>query len=135
MLNSVQIEGRLVRDPEPRSMPNGKTTLGFAIGCDRDYKGEDGRYVTDFIECVAFGRTAEQIAGHCKKASTIIVQGRLEQRKFTYKNGNPRNIHEVFVDKVYFLDRRASKDEEGGWRATKDEESEFAPVGMEDIPF
>ena len=125
MLNSVQIEGRLVRDPEPRSMPNGKTTLGFAIGCDRDYKGEDGRYVTDFIECVAFGRTAEQIAGHCKKASTIIVQGRLEQRKFTDKNGNPRNVHEVFVDKVYFLDRRASKDEE----------SEFAPVGMEDIPF
>ena len=44
MLNSVQIEGRLVRDPEPRSMPNGKTTLGFAIGCDRDYKGEPLKY-------------------------------------------------------------------------------------------
>ena len=129
MLNSVQIEGRIVKVPEVRSMPNGKSTMGFSIACDRDYKNSEGSYVTDFINCVAFDKTAEQIARFCDKGSRVIVQGRLEQRKFTSRDGSERTVHEVYADRVYFLDRKGDKPERN------DSRSGFTDVVGEDIPF
>ena len=131
MLNSVQIEGRLVKDPELRSMPNGKSTLGFAIGVDRDYKDDNGNRVCDFVNCVAFGKTAEQIANYCMKGSHIVICGRLEQRKFTRRDGTAQNVHEVYAEKVYFLEK---KDRVGREKASEARD-DFSDINIEEIPF
>jgi single-strand DNA-binding protein len=132
MLNSVQIEGRLVKDPEPRSMPNGKTTLGFSLAVDRDYKDENGERVCDFVNCVAFGRVAEQIARFCAKGAHMVISGRLEQRRFTARDGSVRNVHEVYAEKAYFLERKNDRGERHEARTDDDFADE---VNVEDIPF
>ena len=132
MLNSVVIEGRLVREPEPRSMPNGKTTLAFTLAVNRDYKNDDGSDVCDWIDCKAFGKTAEQIARYCTKGSLMLAQGRLEFREFTGRDGNKKRVVEVYAERVYFVDKKKAERDS---HAEDSGNGDFMDINTEDIPF
>lgn len=99
MLNNIVLMGRLTRDPELRSTQTQRPVCNFTIACDRD-AGENKP--CDFIECVAWNGTAEFVNKYFKKGSMMAVTGRLQQRKWTDKDGNTHNNHEVAVDTVYF---------------------------------
>lgn len=113
MLNRVTICGRLVREPELRyAGSDNKPVVSFAIACDRDFKGSDGEKVTDFFECVAWRGTAEFISKFFSKGRVIIVDGRLQSRKWEDKDGNKRTSIEVIVDSAYFGDSKRDGDAE-----------------------
>ena len=113
MLNHITIMGRLTRDPELRRTGSGVAVASFTVAVDRDFSGRDGgERETDFIDCVAWRQTGEFISKYFTKGRMIIVEGRLEMRDWTDKDGNKRRTAEVVADNVYFGESR--RNSEGG---------------------
>lgn len=109
MLNRCIIMGRMTRDPELRSTGSGKSVTSFTVACERDMKDKDGSRATDFIDCVAWGSTAEFAAKYFGKGRMAIIDGRIQVRDWTDKNGNKRKNAEIQVSNIYFADSK--KDE------------------------
>ena len=142
MLNKIFIMGRLTRDPELRRTQNGTAVAGFALAVDRDYKNADGTKETDFIEVVAWRSTAEFVCKYFAKGRMAVVEGRLQIRDWTDKDGNKRRSAEVIADNVYFGDSKKEGDSSGGYRAAgkavdvAPDEAEFSEIDdEEDLPF
>ena len=113
MLNHITIMGRLVRDPELRRTGSGIAVASFCVAVDRDYAPKDGgERKTDFINCVAWRQTGEFISKYFSKGRMIVVDGRLEMRDWTDKEGNKRTSAEINVDNAYFGDSK--RDSDGG---------------------
>lgn len=126
MLNRIIIMGRLTRDPELRRTQNSTAVASFTLAVDRDFKGEDGKRATDFIDIVAWRAAAEFVAKYFTKGRMAIVEGRLQLRDWKDKDGNARRSAEVIADNVYFGD---SKRDSG---AAEDNLGNVAPEGLED---
>jgi len=109
VLNQIIIMGRLVRDPEKRSTQTGKTVTSFTVACERDQAAQDGQKVTDFIDCVAWDKTAEFVAGYFPKGRMIAVAGRLQFREWTDKSGQKRRNAEILVGKAEFCGDKRSE--------------------------
>lgn len=103
MLNQIAIQGRLARDPDLRRTNSGKAVTSFTLVCDRDFKHQQtGEKEVDFIECVAWGGTAEMVAKYFYKGRMVVATGRLQLRDWTDKNGQKRRTAEILVNSVYF---------------------------------
>lgn len=112
MLNKIFIMGRLTRDPELRRTQNGTAVTSFTLAVDRDFKNADGAKDTDFIDVVAWRNTAEFVSKYFSKGRMAVVEGRLQLRDWTDKDGNKRRNAEVLADNIYFGD--AKKDADSG---------------------
>ena len=111
MLNHITLMGRLTRDPELRRTGTGVAVASFSIAVDRDFGGRDGgEKKTDFIDCVAWRQTGEFISKYFTKGRMIVVEGRLEMRDWTDKEGNKRRNAEVIVANAYFGDSKRDGD-------------------------
>lgn len=110
MLNHITLQGRLCKDVELRRLDSGKAVASVSVACDRDFTKDGGERETDFIDIVAFGKTAEHMASYYSKGKMIIVSGRLQIRTWTDKEGNKRRNAEVVADSVYFGDSKKSSD-------------------------
>lgn len=109
MLNQIAIQGRLARDPELRRTDSGKAVTSFSVACDRDFKNQQtGEKEVDFIECVAWGGTAEIVEKYFHKGQMAIATGRLQLRDWTDKNGQKRRYAEILVSSVYFCGSKES---------------------------
>ena len=106
MLNKVVIMGRLARDPELRRTQSGVSVTSFRIACDRDFKTQSGEKETDWIDIVAWRNTAEFVSKYFQKGRMAIVEGRLQTRDWTDKDGNRRVAVEVVADNIYFGDSK-----------------------------
>lgn len=106
MLNKIFIMGRLTRDPELRRTQGGNAVTNFALAVDRDFKSADGTKETDFIDVVAWRNTAEFAAKYFTKGRMAVVEGSLQMRDWTDKEGNKRRIAEVVADNIYFGDSK-----------------------------
>ena len=114
MLNHITLMGRLVRDPELRRTGTGVAVASFRVAVDRDYAPKDGgERKADFIDCVAWRQTGEFISKYFTKGRMIVVDGRLEMRDWTDKDGNKRTSAEVVVDNAYFGDSKRDGDNGG----------------------
>ena len=105
MMNVICLMGRLVRDPDLRSTPNGVSTCTFTLAVDRNYGAKDDRK-TDFIDVVAWRQTAEFAAKYLHKGSLAAVDGSLQSRQWQDKQGNNRTSWEVVADHVHFGESR-----------------------------
>lgn len=103
MLNYDVKTGRLTADPELRTTESGIPVLSFTLAVQRNYKIGD-EYPVDFINFVAWRGTAEFISNHFHKGSLITVEGSLETRKYTDKDGNNRTAYEIKADRAHFGD-------------------------------
>ena len=113
MLNHIVIMGRLVADPELRTTPGGVAVATVRLAVDRDFKNKQtGEKETDFINVVAWRQTAEFVSRYFTKGRMAVVEGRLQMRDWTDRDGNKRRSAEVVADNVYFGDSK--KDGEGG---------------------
>ena len=111
MLNHIVIMGRLVRDPELRRTGSGIAVASFRVAVDRDFAPKDGgERKADFIDCVAWRQTGEFISKYFTKGRMIVVDGRLEMRDWTDKDGNKRTSAEVVVANAYFGDSKRDGD-------------------------
>lgn len=106
MLNHITLAGRLCADPVLRRTQNGTAVASFTIACERDFKNESGDREVDFIDCVAWRKTAELVSGYFTKGRMAIVSGRMQIRGWTDKDGNRRKSAEILVDNIYFGDSK-----------------------------
>lgn len=106
MLNRITLIGRLTRDPEPKYTSTGVAVVNFAIAVDRHTKNaETGENETDFIDIVAFRKTAEFVTQYLNKGRLVAVDGRLQIRSWVAQDGTKRMRAEVVADSVQGLDR------------------------------
>lgn len=102
MLNRVILAGRMARDPELRRTQSGTPVTSFTLAVDRDFKDQNGEKPTDWIDCVAWKGSAEFVSRYFQKGDLCIVDGRLQVREWTDKDGNNRRTSEVSVNSAYF---------------------------------
>ena len=108
MLNTITIMGRLTRDPELRTTQSGTPVASFTVACERDFAGQDQEKVTDFIDCVAWRQGGEFVSKYFHKGNMIIVDGRLQSRKWEDRDGNKRTSWEINADHCYFGESKRS---------------------------
>ena len=137
MFNLVVLTGRLTADPELKTTPNGITVTPFSIAVSRNYgSGEDRQ--TDFINIVAWRKTAEFITKYFKKGSMIGIEGSIQTRRYQDKNGNNRTIFEVVANNVQFVEsKRDSAPAVEGASFSNADVDEFSEIGGgdDDLPF
>lgn len=131
MLNKCFLLGRMTKDPEIRRTNGGTAVTSFTLAVDRDFKS-NGEKETDFIDVVAWRNTAEFVSKYFSKGRMAIVEGRLQIRDWTDKNGNKRRTAEVVADNVYFGDSKKENKEEPEYK-----QADFAEISEEDgvLPF
>ena len=146
MLNRVILMGRLARDPELRRTQSGVSVTSFRLACSRDCKPQGGEAETDGIDVVAWRNTAEFVSKYFAKGRMAIVEGRLQTRDWTDKDGNKRTAVEVVADNVYFGDSKRDSAPAadsyappigGGYAAPMCGRDRFAEIADEDgdLPF
>lgn len=108
MLNTITVMGRMTRDPELRYTQSQTPVASFTVACERDFAGQDQEKVTDFIDCVAWRTTGEFVNKYFHKGNMIVVDGRLQSRKWTDKEGNKRTSWEINADHCYFGESKRS---------------------------
>ncbi|WP_040659731.1 single-stranded DNA-binding protein [Oscillibacter ruminantium] len=106
MLNKIILMGRLTRDPDLRRTGSGNAVTSFCLAVDRDFKSQSGEKETDFIDIVAWRTTAEFVSKYFSKGRMAVVEGRLQIRDWTDKEGGKRRSAEVVADNVYFGDSK-----------------------------
>lgn len=110
MYNRVGIMGRFAQDPELRHTQSGAAMVTFTLAVDRDYKDKDsGERTTDWIDCIAWRKTGEFVKQYFTKGRMALVEGRIQVRHWTDKDGNKRKSTEVAVDEIYFADSPPAK--------------------------
>lgn len=136
MLNRVVLIGRLTRDPELRYTNNGTPTASFTLAVDRSYKNDSGERETDFIDVVVWRQMAEHCANYLAKGKLAAVDGKLQIRAYTAKDGSKRKSVEVVADTVRFLspvnkistgDRNYTAEEEKPWPSSNDDKDGDLP--------
>lgn len=108
MLNHIVLMGRIARDIELRHTQDGTAVTSFTLAVDRDVKGRDGHRETDWIDVVAWRGTAEFVSRYFGKGRMVAVEGRLQVRDWTDKDGNKRRTAEVVAGSIYFSDSKRS---------------------------
>ena len=105
-MNKVILTGRLTRDPESRMTQSSMEISRFSLACQSDFVNRDGQRDTEFINCVAFNRSAQTINRYCRKGQMILVQGRIRNSSYDAQDGTKRYTTEIVVDNFEFLGSR-----------------------------
>ncbi len=140
-MNHIVLLGRLTKDQEITVTQSGVQILRFILAVDRAKK-KDQETETDFISCIAFGKTAEVISTYCHKGQRILIDGRIQTGSYTDKAGNKKYTTDVIVNHMEFIERRETDKpsaqngtkvgfEDMGTVVRKDPE----PMKQEEIPF
>lgn len=110
MINTVALVGRLTKDPELRTTTSGTGVATFTLAVNRDFKDANGNREADFINCVAWRKTAEILANYTKKGSLIGLIGRIQTRSYENQQGNRVFVTEVVVERFNLLESRSNND-------------------------
>ncbi len=106
MLNRVILVGRLTRDPDLRYTPSGIAVANFTVAVNRPYRNQQGEQEADFVNCVVWRKTAENLASYMKKGSLIGVEGRIQTRSYEGQDGKMVYVTEVLAENIQFLEPR-----------------------------
>ncbi len=147
-MNVICLMGRLVADPELKSTQNGVNVTSFCVAVDRAYQPKGQERQSDFINCVAWRGTAEFITRFFRKGQRIALQGSLQSRNYTDRDGNKRTAYEVVVDNAFFAESKSSDNVAPRYDSQVPQYSEPQPafsndkggdfeelLGEEDLPF
>ena len=131
MLNKIILMGRLTRDPEKRKTQSGTSVASFSLAVDRDFKDQSGERETDFIDIVVWRGLADMVCKYFSKGRMMVVEGRLQIRDWTDKDGGKRRSAEVIAENVYFADsKKAVSDSD-----TAGEDFREVPEEEGELPF
>lgn len=125
--------GRLTRDPEVRRTQSGVAVASFSLAVDRDYKAQGGERQTDFVDVQAWRQTGEFVGRYFTKGRMAVVEGRLEIRDWTDRDGNKRRSAVVVADSIYFGD---SKKDAAPTQGQQEQKQEFTDLNDDgELPF
>lgn len=130
-MNKVIEIGRLTAHPDLKQTPSGKSVLSFCIAVNRRFK-QDGNREADFIDCVAWDKTAEFIAKHFTKGDGIAIVGELRTRTYEDKQGNKRKAVEIYIDEAEFYGSKNKTDSADA--EAEPQEPNFEEI-KDDLPF
>ena len=132
MINKVILMGRLTREPELRHLEMDKSVCGFTIAIDNGY-GDNKR--TDFVNCVAWNKTAEFVTKYFTKGKMIIVIGRIATQSWETQDGHKRYVTEVIANEVNFGETKAAR--QTGTQQSMQDDNGFIPLDEndDDLPF
>ena len=117
MLNNCTFQGRFAADPEMRTTQSGLTVASFRMAVDRDNVGQDGRRATDWLNFVAWRKTAEFVCQYFRKGSTALVECQCQTRSYEDKNGQKRTATEFVVQKIHFCGPKTEQRVDDGGEA------------------
>ncbi len=143
MLNKVTLIGRMGRDPEMRYMPNGEAVCNFSLATSESWKDQSGQRVerTEWHNIVMYRKLAEIAGQYLKKGGQVYIEGRIQSRKYTGRDGIERTAYEIIASEMKMLGARAGDD---GDAAVPDAPRRQAPAAApakpaedsgDDIPF
>ena len=135
MLNHITLMGRMTHDPELRYTPQNTPVTSFSLAVERDYQPGGAEKQTDFIDCVAWRKTAEFVSKHFQKGSLAAVSGRLQIRDWTDRDGGKRRSAEVAVDNVYFAEKKQTQPAEAPVDVSPPGFDELSPDEGGELPF
>lgn len=146
MLNVVAIMGRLAADPQLKTTTSGKSVASFRIANDSGYKNADGSSQTNWLDVVAYGKTAEFVCKYFQKGSLIALDGRLQSRTYQDKNGQNRTVVEIVANNVNFCGSKesaspapqnaAQRPAAPSQRTQSEPDADYAPIDDDgDLPF
>jgi single-strand DNA-binding protein len=132
--NKVLIMGNLTRDPELKQTPSNQSVAQIGIAMNRKFKDKEGnmREEVTFVDCEAWGRTAEVMSQYLSKGRPVFVEGRLKLDQWQDKDGGNRSKLKVVVESFQFIDSK------GGQTSTPPAAATAAPQSAppaDDIPF
>ena len=133
MINSVVMIGRLTKDVELRKTQNGKSVTSFALAVNRT-GAQDGQQDCDYINCIAWGKTADIMAQYLNKGSLIGIEGRIQTR--TYQKDN-RNVYvtEVLVNTLHFLETKKQQTQKPVQQPVQQPTQQTQPFDDNEFPF
>jgi single-strand DNA-binding protein len=145
-MNKVILSGRFTREPEQRMMSNQTEFSRFSLACQSSFVNKNGERETEFINCVAFGKTAETINRYCKKGAMIVAQGRIKNSSYDAQDGTKRYTTDVVIENFEFVGGAQNKNEQAQVQNTpvsqpvtvSDPYSDFAnevTISADDLPF
>jgi single-strand DNA-binding protein len=109
MFNKVILIGNLTRDPELRYTPQGTSVCNFGLAVNRKYKqGDEMKEEVTFINIVVFGKQADTCGQYLNKGSNVLIEGRLQERRWEQEDGQKRSKHEVVAQSVRFMSKKQS---------------------------
>jgi single-strand DNA-binding protein len=135
--NKVILLGNLTRDVNSRQLQGGSSVGDFGLAVNHKFKGKDGQDKEDvlFIDCVAFGKTAEILAQYAQKGKQVLVEGRLKLESWEDKNGGgKRHKHVVVVDNFQLLGSPGDRGGQSVDRSTSQERRTSRPAPQNDGP-
>ena len=136
MLNKAVLMGRLTRDPEVRYTQTQVPIANFSLAVERSFVRQGEERQTDFINIVAFGKTAEFVQKYFAKGQLVAVAGRIQSSKWEDKDGNKRNSVEVIAEEVHFAEKKDSSSRGSASANTDTSDSDFVPTYDDDqLPF
>ena len=153
MLNKVILIGRTTRDVDFRRTNTGTPVATFTLALDNRFVLKDGKPTTDFINCVAWNKTAETMEKYVKKGMLISVEGRIQTRNYENKDGNKVYVTEVVCENMRMLESRNSgnststyledyEPSNNGYEKNENNESEMSnpndigfSISEDDLPF
>lgn len=125
-MNHIVLIGRVTSDIELKQTTANTLVSSFSIAVKRTFKNANGEYESDFFNCVAFAKLAETVSKYVKKGDQVGVEGRLQTRNYTNKEGRKVYVTEIIVENVEFLQ---SKKEYNTTEARTEETDPFAYSG------
>ena len=135
-MNLVVLKGNLVRDVERRALETGSSIVRFTVAVKRRRKGKDGEYGTSFVNCVAFGTTAELISKYFVKGSPIIItDGEWVSGSYEKQDGTKVYTNECYVNSFDFCGKSEQKTEPKPTENDILDDPMFAPLDDDQLPF
>jgi single-strand DNA-binding protein len=115
-LNQIIMHGNLTRDPKLDYLPSQTAVVDFGLACNRKWKDQSGqdREEVCFVDCQAFGKTAENIAKFFTKGRAVLIVGRLKFEQWETPEGQKRSKHKISVAEFHFVDSQKKSDDGGG---------------------
>ena len=105
--SKVILLGNLTKDPEVRYTPSGTSVAGFSVAVNRRFRqGEEVRDEVSYVDVVVFGKQADHCGQYLNKGDAVLIDGRLQQRRWESEDGQKRNKLEVVAQSVQFMPKR-----------------------------
>ena len=141
-MNKTQLIGNLVSDVEFKQSASGTGVARLRLAVRRNFKNQQNEYDSDFINCVAFGKTAEMISQYFSKGSKIAVDGRIQTGSYDNKQGQRVYTTDIVIENFYFIENRKQANNQGYQQPQQNFNSPFSDfegqdvsVSADDLPF
>lgn len=143
MINRVVLVGRLTKDPVLRKTANGASVVSFTVACTRRFK-QEGQPDADFINTVAWNKTADIVSQYTHKGSLVGVEGRIQTRSYDDQSGKRVYVTEVVADSVQFLESKSAVASNQGYQSDNSSSQSYSndftssdtlDIASDDLPF